>query len=72
MRSETVSDAKPLMMTNSEAAAELRVSESKLYELKRDGEIRSVQLGPKTIRIPYSEIEAYLDRMKAEQWTGAA
>ena len=58
----------PLMLTYKEAAFKISVSVSFLYELLRDGVIRKLELGPQTMRIPLSECEAYLDRLKAEQW----
>ena len=59
---------KPLLLTYKQAAALLDVSMSKLYQMIRDGEIRSVKLGPQTSRIPTDECEAYVDRLKAEQY----
>ena len=58
----------PLNLTYKEAAKKLGVSLSKLYLLMRDGEIRKLELGPKVMRIPMSEIDAYQDRLKAAQW----
>lgn len=67
-----MSEAKPLMMRVAAAAEELGISQSKLYELLRNKEIRSIRVGPNATRIPYSELEAYLSRKMAEQWTGDA
>ena len=58
----------PLMLTYAEAARKIGISRTLLYELMRDGVIRKLELGPQTMRIPLSECEAYLDRLKAEQW----
>ena len=58
----------PLMLTYKEASKKINVSMSWLYHLMREGEIRKLELGPQTMRIPMSECVAYLDRKKAEQW----
>ena len=57
----------PLMLTYKEAARKLNVSLSKLYKLLREGEIRSLKLGPQERRIPMGEVRAYVDRLVAEQ-----
>jgi excisionase family DNA binding protein len=57
----------PLMLTHREAAKKLGISRSWLYQLLRRGEIHSLDLGPQVKRIPMSECEAYVDRLKAEQ-----
>jgi excisionase family DNA binding protein len=58
----------PLMLTYREAMKKLGVTQSQLYTLLRNGEIRKLELGPQSRRIPMSELEAYLDKLKAEQW----
>jgi excisionase family DNA binding protein len=57
----------PLSLTPDEAAYELRVSRSTLYELLKSGEIGSSLIGPQTRRIQRSEIEAYLARTREAQ-----
>lgn len=61
----------PLMLTYEEARLKLGVSLSQLYKLMRDKEVRSLDLGPQVRRIPMSELDAYLDRLKAQQWDEA-
>lgn len=58
----------PLLLTYKEAAKKIGVSLSKLYQLLRDGEIRKLVLGPQERRIALDECEAYVDRLKAEQY----
>jgi excisionase family DNA binding protein len=58
----------PLMLTYEEASLKLGVSRTHLYELMRDGEIRSLKLGPQVRRIPLTELEDWLKRQEAEQW----
>ena len=62
----------PLMLTYKEAAFKISVSESVLYELLRDGKIRSVKVGPQTKRIPMSECEAYVKGLMDEQFAEQA
>ena len=62
----------PLMLTYKEAAKKMGVSLSKLYKLLREGEVRSLRLGPQERRIPMSEVRAYVDRLVAEQIGGEA
>jgi excisionase family DNA binding protein len=62
----------PLMLTYKEAAKKIGVSLSKLYKLLRAGEVRKLELGPQERRIPMSECEAYVDRLKAEQFGPSA
>ena len=57
----------PMMLMMDRAAYELGVSESTLYEFLKEGKIKSVLLGPKIRRIPLIELEAYRDRVLAEQ-----
>lgn len=59
---------KPLLLTYKEAARELGISLSTLYELLRSGAVRKLELGPQTMRIPLAECVAYAERLMAEQW----
>jgi excisionase family DNA binding protein len=47
------------------------ISKSELYKRINAGLIRSVKLGPQITRIPYSEVQAYLKRLMAEQHPSA-
>ena len=58
----------PLMLTYEEARIKLGVSLSQLYKLMRRDEIHALKLDTQVRRIPMSELEAYLDRLKAQQW----
>lgn len=58
----------PLMLTYEQARLKLGVSLSQLYKLMREGEIRKLELGPQVMRIPMTELEAYVDRLKAAQF----
>jgi excisionase family DNA binding protein len=48
-----------LLLTAPEAARALGISRSKLYELLRDGEIRSVRIG-RSRRVPWAALGAYV------------
>ena len=56
----------PFLLTYREAAAKMGVSLARVYRLLRDGELHNVPLGPRERRIPLSECEAYVDRLKAQ------
>ena len=58
----------PLTLTYREAQKKLGVSQSQLYTLMRNKEIRALEMGKQVRRIPLSELEAYLERLKSEQW----
>lgn len=58
----------PMLLTHREAAKKIGISKSKLYKLLRSGEIRNLVLGPQERRIALDECEAYVERLKAEQW----
>lgn len=59
----------PLNLTYKEAAKKLGISLSKLYLLLREGKIRKLELGPKVMRIPMTEIDAYQAGLIAAQWS---
>ena len=47
-----------------EAAAELSIGRSRLYELLAAGELRAVKIGERGVRVPDSEIDRFIrDRM---------
>ena len=48
-----------LLLTAPEAARALGISRSKLYELLRDGEIRSVRIG-RSRRVPWEALGTYV------------
>jgi excisionase family DNA binding protein len=43
-----------------QAASELSISRSQLYELIGEGALRSVKIGSRGVRIPASEIQRYI------------
>ena len=47
----------PVLLTVNQACEALNVSRSRLHELRRAGSVRTVQIGPRGIRVPRSEIE---------------
>ena len=53
-----------LVYTIAEAAAALRISRTKLYELLTTGEIESVHIG-RSRKIPADALAAYLDALRA-------
>jgi excisionase family DNA binding protein len=56
----SLSDA-PDVLTVPEAAAILRIGRNQAYELVRSGELRSVRLGNRTIRVPRVALTEFLD-----------
>jgi excisionase family DNA binding protein len=62
-----------MMLKIPQAARELGISESTMFELLKAEKVRSVYLGPKIRRIPRTELEAYVQRLLDEQYgsTGA-
>jgi excisionase family DNA binding protein len=55
-----------LLLTPEEAAAELRIGRSRMYDLIKRGEVESVLLGGRRRVIPES-LRSYVDRLLAEQ-----
>ena len=55
-----------LLLKIPDALTELGVSRSQLYLLLKAGEIKSVPVGKRGKRIPYSECVAYVNRHLAE------
>lgn len=53
-----------LLLTPEQAAHELSIGRSRLFELIGSGEIRSVKIG-RSRRIPQSELARYIDSMLA-------
>jgi len=44
-----------------EAAAELSIGRSRLYELLQAGELRSVKIGTRGVRVPASELDRFVE-----------
>jgi len=55
-----------LMLTPEEAASELRIGRSRMYELLRRGEVISVRVGGSR-RVLRDSLKAYVDKLVAEQ-----
>ena len=49
-----------------QAAADLAIGRTRLYELLASGEIRAVKIGSRGIRIPASEIDRFVAKRLAE------
>jgi excisionase family DNA binding protein len=56
----------PLLYTLPEAAALLRISRTKLYELLTANEIESVHIG-RSRKIPATALHDYIDRLRTEE-----
>lgn len=54
-----------------EAAAELSIGRSRLYELLQAGEIKTVKIGTRGVRVPSSEIDRFVAERMAETTTAA-
>lgn len=55
-----------------EAAAELAIGRSQLYELISAGEIRAVKIGSRGVRIPAAELDRFVAERLAEKAAEAA
>jgi excisionase family DNA binding protein len=55
-----------LLLRPAEAAEELGVSRSKLYELMRSGQLISVRIG-RLRRIPVAALQEYIERLRANE-----
>ncbi len=61
----------PLLLSVEEAAIELRIGRSRMFDLIRTGEVLSVKVGGLR-RVPYDSLRAYVDRLATEQSSGPA
>ena len=59
---------RPLLVSVEEAAEQLGIGRTTLYELIRHGDVRPIRIG-RCVRIPQRELEAYVDRLIAEAWS---
>jgi excisionase family DNA binding protein len=64
-------DLDKLLLRLEEAAEVLSISRSKLFELTRDGVLRTVKIHGST-RIPASELQRYVDDLVSEQFAPRA
>jgi excisionase family DNA binding protein len=58
----------PLLLSVEEAAAQLRIGRSRMFDLIRRGEVLSVKVGGSR-RVPYDSVKTYVDRLISEQAT---
>ncbi len=58
--------AEPLLVTAEQAAVSLSICRTKVYELLRNGELESVQIGTSR-RIPAAALAEYVERLRAGQ-----
>ena len=54
--------SEPLFLKVPEVAERLRIGRNRVYEMVTAGEIPSVRIGPKLIRIPREAFERYLEQ----------
>lgn len=55
-----------LLLTAEEAAKELRIGRTRMWDLITRGEVVSIKVGGSR-RVPYDELTAYVKRLVAEQ-----
>ena len=55
-----------LLLKIPEAGARIGVGRSKAYELVANGELQSVRISERSIRVPVSALEAYVRRLEDE------
>lgn len=56
----------PLLLTVEEAARELGIGRSRMFELIGSGEVDSVKVG-RSRRVPTAALGEYIDRLRVEQ-----
>jgi excisionase family DNA binding protein len=61
--------APPLLLSVEEAAVELRIGRSRMYELVRRGEVLSVKVGGSR-RVIRDSLSTYINKLVAEQANG--
>jgi excisionase family DNA binding protein len=57
---------RPLLLRADDAAALLGLRKSKVYALMRSGELPSVRIGPKAIRVPRDGLDDWVRRKIAQ------
>jgi excisionase family DNA binding protein len=62
----TTERAKTILLKVEDAAAELQISRTRMYDLIARGEVASVKIGGSR-RVPYAELVAYTERLTAAQ-----
>jgi excisionase family DNA binding protein len=58
-----------LLLSVEEAAAQLRIGRSRMFELIRLGQVLSVKVGGSR-RVPYESLRAYVNQLVTEQGSG--
>jgi len=56
----------PLLLTVREACDRLRVGKTTFYKLIAAGQVRTVAVGPQTVRVALVDLEAYVRRLRGE------
>lgn len=56
-----------LLRSIPDAAAELAIGRSRLYELLQAGEIKAVKIGSRGVRVPQSELDRFVTERLAEK-----
>ena len=68
---ERAQSAGPLLVTPEEAAKSLSICRTKIYELLRSGELRSVQIGSSR-RIAVTDLEVYVQQLVEQHQAAVA
>jgi len=68
---EEVAMSATLLLTAEEAAGQLRIARSRIFELMQDGTILSVKIGASR-RIPYTALTDYVARLEADARSATA
>jgi len=58
--------SEPLAVTYAEAARRLSISERTVWSMVRAGDLPSVRIGERIVRIPLAGLQQYLDRQTQE------
>lgn len=64
MNTADADNVQPLLLTPEQAAYVLAVSRSTVYELLKSGELYSVKVNGGSRRVRYSDLKAYVSRLK--------
>ena len=57
----------PMLLTSEQVCRELGVSRVTLWRLIRDGELKSIRVGRRCVRIARDELTAFVGRAQADQ-----
>lgn len=65
-RMEATTEPRRLLWTTEEAARELGIGRTRMYELLRSGEVRSIKLG-RSRRIRPEDLAEYVEKLAADE-----